>query len=108
MSDHHGESEGTHPAVPAKTFVWIWVYLVLLTGVEVYMGYIDLPARIMLTILMGCSVIKAGLIMAWFMHLKYEKRSLTLWLVPAAVFCICLMLLVFLRDSVLLEQLRPR
>jgi cytochrome c oxidase subunit 4 len=104
---NHGEADAEHPAVPAKTFVWIWIYLVLLTGIEVYMGYIDLPARTMLTILMGCSIIKAGLIMAWFMHLKYEKRSLTLWLIPAAVFCICLMMLVFFRDSVLLEQLRP-
>lgn len=106
MSDH-SEALNLHPAVPAKTFVWIWVYLALLTGVEVYMGYIDLPAKIMLTILMGVSIIKAGLIMSWFMHLKYEKRSLTLWLVPAAVFCIGMMLLVFFWDSLRLAQMRP-
>jgi cytochrome c oxidase subunit IV len=106
MSDH-GAADTSHPAVPAKTFIWIWVYLVALTGVEVYMGYIDLPARIMLTILMGVSVIKAGLIMSWFMHLKYEKRSLTLWLIPACVFCIGMMLLVFFWDSLRLAALRP-
>jgi cytochrome c oxidase subunit IV len=104
---NHDASESSHPAVPARVFVWIWVYLVVLTGIEVYMGYIDLPARIMLTVLMGISIIKAGLIMSWFMHLKYEKRTLTLWLVPAAVFCIGMMLLVFFWDSLRLAALRP-
>jgi hypothetical protein len=45
--------------------------------------------------------------MSWFMHLKYEKRSLTLWLIPATVFCIGMMMLVFFWDSLRLAQLRP-
>lgn len=106
MSDHGG-AENTHPAVPAKTFLWVWICLVFLTGVEVYLGYIELEPKLMLTILMGLSVIKAGLIMSWFMHLKYEKRSLTLWLVPATLFCIGMMLLVFFWDSFRLAALRP-
>jgi caa(3)-type oxidase subunit IV len=56
--------------------------------------------------LMGLSVIKAALIIFWFMHLKYEKRSLKLWLIPATVFCIGMMLLVFFWDSFRLAALR--
>jgi cytochrome c oxidase subunit IV len=105
MSDH-GAGEGTHPAVPAKTFVWVWLGLVFLTGVEVYLGYIELEPKLMLSILMGLSVIKAGLIIFWFMHLKYEKPSLKFWLIPATVFCIGMMLLVFFWDSFRLAALR--
>jgi len=106
MSDH-GHAESAHPPVTAKTFVWVWICLVALTGVEVYLGYIELEPRLMLSILMGLSIIKAGLIMSWFMHLKYEKRSLTLWLIPAAVFCIGMMMAYFYWDSIRLAQMRP-
>jgi cytochrome c oxidase subunit 4 len=105
MSDH-GAGEGTHPAVPAKTFIWVWLFLVLLTAIEVFLGYIELEPKLMLSLLMGLSVIKAALIIFWFMHLKYEKRSLKLWLIPATVFCIGMMLLVFFWDSFRLAALR--
>jgi cytochrome c oxidase subunit IV len=106
MSDH-GEAENFHPVVPARTFIWVWIFLVVFTGIEVYMAYIDLEVKVMLTVLMGLSIVKAWLIVSWFMHLKYEKRSLTLWLVPATVFCIGMMLLVFFWDSLRLAALRP-
>jgi cytochrome c oxidase subunit 4 len=103
---NHGEAGNAHPAVPARTFIWVWIGLVALTGVEVYLGYIELAARLMLTLLLGLSVIKAGLIMAWFMHLKYEKRNLTLILVMTALFCIGMMMVYFYWDSLRLAHLR--
>ncbi len=44
---------------------------------------------------MVLSVIKAALIMAYFMHLKFERRSLILTVVPAMVMCITLMAIIF-------------
>jgi cytochrome c oxidase subunit 4 len=104
---NHGDADSAHPSTPVSTFVWVWIFLVLLTAIEVYLGYIELQPKLMLTILMGLSIIKAGLIMSWFMHLKYEKRSLTWMLIPATVFCIGMMMLVFFWDSLRLAQLRP-
>jgi cytochrome c oxidase subunit 4 len=52
----------------------------------------------MLTILVGLSIIKAALIVAYFMHLRFERLSLVLTLVPMLVICICL-LFVFFPDS---------
>jgi cytochrome c oxidase subunit 4 len=106
MSDH-GQTESAHPQVSNKTFVWVWIFLVGLTAIEVYLGYIELEARLMLTILLGLSLIKAGLIVSWFMHLKYEKRSLTWMLIPATVFCIGMMMAYFFWDSLRLGQMRP-
>jgi cytochrome c oxidase subunit IV len=54
----------------------------------------------MLTALLGLSIIKAALIIAYFMHLKFEKLSLFLTLFPMLVLCIILMMLIFMPDSV--------
>jgi cytochrome c oxidase subunit IV len=65
-----------------------------------------LRPALMLGILVGLSLIKAGLIMSYFMHLKFEKFQLVLWLIPATVFCICMMLIFFFPDSFRLLQMR--
>src|SRR3989442_88118 len=75
------------------------------TAVEVFLGYIHLPVAYMLVILMGASIIKAALIVAYFMHLRFERINLILTIVPALVICICL-LLVFFPDSFRSKNLR--
>jgi cytochrome c oxidase subunit 4 len=91
-------AEGEHFAGTNKLFISVWIWLLLLTGIEVFLGYVHLDIRLMLTILIGLSVIKAALIVAYFMHLRFERLSLVLTLVPMLVVCICL-LLVFFPDS---------
>ena len=97
----------SHAGVPARTFVFVWLWLVGITGIEVFLAYEHLRPDLMLTILLGLSVIKAALIMAYFMHLKFEKFTLVLWLVPALVFCICMLLIFFFPDSFRLLHMRP-
>ena len=94
-----------HFAGSNKLFISIWMWLLLLTGFEVFLGYIQLPVIYMLVILMGASIIKAALIVAYFMHLRFERLNLILTIVPALVICICL-LLVFFPDSFRSKQLR--
>src|SRR5258708_7504065 len=81
-----------------KLFSTIWIWLLLLTGIEIFLGYKPMPTQFMLTILLGLSLIKAALIVAYFMHLKFERLSLILTVVPMLVICICL-LFVFFPDS---------
>lgn len=92
------EHDDEHFAGSNKLFVSVWVWLLALTGIEVYLGYIHLNVHLMLTILLGLSIIKAALIIAYFMHLRFERLSLVLTLVPILVVCICL-LMVFFPDS---------
>jgi cytochrome c oxidase subunit IV len=94
----HAEGEHEHFAGTNKLFISVWFWLLLLTAVEVFLGYVHLNFSLMLTILIGLSVIKAALIIAYFMHLRFERLSLVLTLVPMLVICICL-LLVFFPDS---------
>ena len=94
MSAHADE----HFAGSNKLFTSVWVWLVVLTLVEIFLAYKTLPIHIMLTILLGLSIIKAALIVAYFMHLKFERLSLILTVVP--------MLFVFFPDSFRSSELR--
>lgn len=87
-----------HFAGSNKLFISIWVWLVVLTLIEILLAYRPMAIHFMLTILLGLSIIKAALIVAYFMHLKFERLSLILTVVPMLVVCICL-LLVFFPDS---------
>ena len=104
-SDAHA-IEGHAPATTG-TFVAVWIGLVAITGLEVFLAYEELRPALMLGILVGLSFVKAGLIMSWFMHLKFERFQLVLWLIPAIIFCICLMMIFFFPDSLRLLQMRP-
>ena len=101
MSAHVEE----HFAGTNKLFTSIWVILVVLTLVEILLAYKTMPIHIMLTILLGLSIIKAALIVAYFMHLKFERLSLVLTLVPMLVICICLFF-AFFPDSFRSSDLR--
>ena len=94
-----------HFAGTNKLFISIWLWLVGLTLVEIFLAYKTMPIHIMLTVLLGLSIIKAALIIAYFMHLKFERLSLILTLVPMLVICICL-LFVFFPDSYRSSNLR--
>jgi cytochrome c oxidase subunit 4 len=97
----------THPG-GSRLYVWIWVYLLVITGVEILLAYVQVfPPEGMLAILMLLSLVKAALIVTYFMHMRYERMSFVLSLVPAVVLVIAL-LFVFFPDSFRLYELRVR
>ena len=102
----HTMDDDVHFAGSNRLFISVWVWLLALTGFEVFLGYKQVPVIYMLVILMGVSIIKAALIVAYFMHLRFERLNLVLTIVPALVICICLMLLVFFPDSFRAKALR--
>jgi cytochrome c oxidase subunit 4 len=94
-----GIVEEVHFAGSTQVFMIVWGGLLVLTIIEIVLAYFPLKSLlVMLAILLGLSIIKAALIIAWFMHLKFERLSLILTLVPMLVICICL-LFVFFPDS---------
>jgi cytochrome c oxidase subunit 4 len=80
-------------------FFWVWGALLIMTAIEVYLTYQNMPPVKMLTILMGLSLIKAALIIGFFMHLRYEI-SIMKWLTMCSVVaCLILMTLFFFPDA---------
>jgi cytochrome c oxidase subunit IV len=100
-------AEEIHAGASVGTNVAIWIGLVAITGLEVFLAYEQLQPSVMLSVLVVLSVVKAAMIMSFFMHLKYEKFSLVLLLVPAAIFCICMMFIFFFPEAFRLLQMRP-
>jgi cytochrome c oxidase subunit 4 len=107
MSTHSEVIEHIEGA-SARAFITVWFALLFMTGVEVFLAYEQIPTLIFLTALVGLSVIKAALIIAYFMHLKFEKLSLFLTLFPMLILCIVLMLIMFMPDSSRLMTMRPQ
>ena len=95
----HAETAGN------KIVFSVWFGLLGLTVLEVILAYRQLPLETMLTVLMFLSVIKAALIIAYFMHLRYEQPSLFVTLIPALVFILIMMTVIF-ADSSRLAHMR--
>jgi cytochrome c oxidase subunit 4 len=87
-----------HRAHSHKPFYIVWGVLLVLTGFEVLLAYERLQPVRMLSILLALSIIKAGLIIMWFMHMKYEVTRMRRVLM--ASLCVCLALMsVFFPDA---------
>lgn len=101
-SDHDAAHEH---GITNKQNLVVWGALLVLTAVEVFLAYIQIGLLLMLLIVMLLSIIKAALIMAYFMHLKFERMSFVLTIVPALVVLLCLFA-IFFPDSFRLHDLR--
>jgi len=77
-------SEQKDHIVSTKTFVSVWVALLTLTAITVTVAKLDLGAFSTFTAIVIASI-KAGLVLWFFMHLKYEKRFLKLLLLVPIV-----------------------
>ena len=98
-------NEHVHFEGSTRLFLNVLLGLLVLTIVEVFLAYIHVPLTIMLTLLIGLSLIKAAMIVAYFMHLRFERMSLVLTLIPTLAVCICLLFIVF-PDSFRTREIR--
>ncbi len=85
----------------------VWVGLLALTLLEVVLAYVQLSQGLMLTLLLGFSAVKAAMIMAYFMHLKFDRPALSWMLVPPFVAMVIALLAYLLPDSYLILGSRP-
>jgi caa(3)-type oxidase subunit IV len=97
-----------HAATHTRIYAWIWIYLICLTCVELVLAYqhVFSPGTMML-VLMLLSVVKAGMIMTWFMHLGSERTTLVLTLLPPLILVLAL-LFGFFPDAFRLFELGVR
>ena len=87
MSDSHSGAGG-HP-----NYLGIFWWLLALTIAEVIYANLALPALAMGGGLVAMAVTKAVLVAAYFMHLKFEKRTLAFIAVVPMILCVFLTLM---------------
>ncbi len=76
MSEEHAH------IVPYRTFVVIWIALLILTAVTVAVAQFNLGA-LNIWVALGIATLKSGLVIAVFMHMKYESLLFKLSLLSA-------------------------
>ena len=86
------EAHAHHSHTP---FFVVWGALLVLTGIEVFLGYQNLQPVKMLSILLVLSFFKAALIILYFMHMKFETTRMRWVLMSALVICLGLMSMFF-------------
>ncbi len=105
-ADAPAETEHAHHASTNKENILIWGGLLFLTAIEVFLGYKQVDPIMMLIILIGLSLIKAAMIVAYFMHLKFETKTFVLTVVPVMIVLLCLFAILF-PDGNRLHKNRP-
>ncbi len=66
-------SEHTHEPVPYRTFILIWVALLVLTAITIAVSRVDLGA-LNIWVALGVASIKSSLVIFVFMHLRQESK----------------------------------
>jgi cytochrome c oxidase subunit 4 len=82
---HHGKAQ----------FFYVWIALLIMTAIEVYLTYQNMQPVRMLSILMGLSLIKAALIIGYFMHMKFEVSRMKWLTMVSLMVCLALMMIFF-------------
>ena len=85
-----------HVIVPTRTYYAIFASLMALTAITVGVAFIDLGLMNSVAAL-SIAVLKASLVVLFFMHLKYSSRMV--WVVGgAAIFWLGILLVLILSD----------
>ena len=81
--------EGTQH--PISVYLWIWLLLFVLSAFSYMVDYLHVQGLLRWTLIILFMLLKAGLIVAIFMHMKWERLALKLAiLVPP----LCLLVLI--------------
>ncbi len=77
-----------------RTYVYVWVALLLLLAATIYVAKVNFTS-FSVVINLFIATVKAGLVLAFFMHLKYEGRFLKGMLLLALGALTCIIALTF-------------
>ena len=81
---HHGD-EIAH-VTPVRLLLGVWGALMVLTVITVAATSIDLGSRANLIIAMAIATVKAGLVVTYFMHLRWDRPFHTLVFLGSLLF----------------------
>jgi cytochrome c oxidase subunit IV len=82
-----------------KQYKWVALLLTLITVVEVWVYYIPsfVATRLFVPTLLGMSAVKFGIVVAYYMHLKYDHKLFrALFIGPLIIAGLTMIVLLFL------------
>jgi caa(3)-type oxidase subunit IV len=90
-----------------KTDIIVYGCILALSGLQVVLAYQHAQGTQLMLRMLVVAMIQAGLGVMYFMHLRDEKRNLLLALVPATIFVLLMMNMIW-SDSFRLLHMRPK
>jgi caa(3)-type oxidase subunit IV len=84
----------------------VYFVLMVIAGLEIFLAYQHFSTGALLAILLALAICGAGLAVMFFMHLAEEHQNLFLTLIPATIFVLLMMNMIW-SDSLRLLHMRP-
>ena len=108
--DGHGESAATHAEGhqqhPIKIYIAIWILLFVLSAFSYMVDYFQLQGPLRWGLILFFMLLKAGFIVAIFMHVAWERLALKLTiLVPPLTLLVLIALMAIEGDYTFLTRL---
>jgi cytochrome c oxidase subunit IV len=89
-----------------KTDIIVYIVILALSGLQIVLAYQHAVGSQLLVRMLAVALIQAGLGVTYFMHLRDEQRNLKFALIPATIFVLLMMNMIW-SDSFRLEHMRP-
>ena len=74
-------------------YIAVFIWLAVLTVVEIGVIYLPVAKIVIAVLLVSLAISKAALVAIYFMHLKFERRTLWIIALTPAILCIFLILM---------------
>jgi len=104
-SAHAVHAEG-HQQHPIKIYLWIWFLLFVLSAFSYMVDYFHLQGVLRWTLILLFMFLKAGFIVAIFMHMTWERLALKLAiLVPPVMLLVLIALMAIEGDYTFLTRI---
>ena len=92
---------------PIKIYLWIWLLLFVLSAMSYMVDYLHFQGYLRWTLITVFMLMKAGLIVAVFMHMMWERMAIICAiLIPPGVILVLIGLMRFEADYTFLTRLR--
>ena len=104
VGDRHGNAAGaihadTHQEHPIKLYLVVWGWLFILSACSYFVDYIGLHGLLRWTLILLFMVLKAGLIVAVFMHMAWERLAFVYAILVPPVFVLVFVTLMVLESD---------
>ena len=99
MSSHAPAATDAAPAhhISNRTYLIVFAWLTVMTAIEVAVAAVALPENVKVIVLIALAVIKAALVVLYYMHLKYDSKWYWITLIVPIFFVLLLSRYLFVR-----------
>lgn len=77
MTAHKNHVENAHQQHPLRVYLIVWGWLFILSACSYLIDYLGLQGYLRWSLILMFMMLKVGLIIAFFMHMKWERGALS-------------------------------